>query len=160
MGHLSVLFECSSGKVCLGWGAMPCLLSDPNTDSHASAQAMCRYTPHSAITINVSAGLTKVTKTLLACQWFVPRHLTINRKHLSQNRKCYSLIGPVWFSENPLSANGKAAILRSIKGESTIIVYSHSEPSCPSAKLSANILSVFKETKESAGSWVTLIQCS
>lgn len=115
MGHLSVLFECSSGKVCLGWGAMPCLLSDPNTDSHASAQAMCRYTPHSAITINVSAGLTKVTKTLLACQWFVPRHLTINRKHLSQNRKCYSLIGPCVIQWEPSFSQWESSYFKGYK---------------------------------------------
>lgn len=39
------------------------------------------------------------------------RTSTINRKHLLQKRKCYSLIGWVWFTENYVSANQGALIL-------------------------------------------------
>lgn len=43
---------------------------------------------------------TEVRKTVPTRQCVVPRHSTINRKHLSQNRKCCSLIGPPWFSKD------------------------------------------------------------
>ena len=80
-----------------------CLLSDQNTDSHAehmAASAGETHRLHGAIAFDVSVKVTKVRKTLPTRQCVVPRRSTINRKHLSQNRKCCSLIGPAWFSKD------------------------------------------------------------
>lgn len=85
---------------------------DQNTGCNTTDAAMCCCTLISAITLAASAGLTEVTKTLPAPKRAVPRQSAINRKHLLQKRKCYSLIGPMWFCENLWGANRRELILR------------------------------------------------
>ena len=74
--------------------ATPCLPSDQNIASHVARQPVCTNPNTRRYHRQGFHRHTKVMKTLSSRQHDGPRHATINRKHLSLNRNCYSLIGP------------------------------------------------------------------
>lgn len=89
-----------------------------------------RIMPHKGIDVNISVQPAKVNKTLLSPQHAVLQHLAINRKHLSRRRKCFSLIGSVWFCKSFFSANRRPVIFgSSINGSETLSDHPR-DPSC------------------------------